>query len=130
MKGEVIFNINSLNISYTEFETIVWNVSSLDEIKKRSYLTNEFANNEEVPLQLINFLNQQMNPVFVIERWIIDVYEKKKTYDTAMFWLRIFLNENVTAVFPKLNQNPEFIETIRKISPPVYSKLIKNVQNF
>lgn len=129
MKQKILIYINSLNISFSEFETIVWNQTQIDEVKKREYLTG-LAHNEEVPLQLIKYLSQHCDPIFIITRWTTDVYEKKKTYDTAMFWLRVFLNEEVTCLFPKIDDNPTFLDNIRKMSSPIYSKLIKSLQNF
>jgi hypothetical protein len=130
MSSKTVFiDINSLNISVTEFETIVWNQTQLDEIRKREYMGADFIS-EDAPLQLVRYLSQFMDPVFRINRWVTDVYNEKKTYDTAIFWLRIFLNKDVSTIFPPLNENTVFLDNIRKKSSPTYSNLIKNIQNF
>lgn len=129
MSSKVFIYINSLNISFTEFETIIWNQTKLDEIKKREYLPAS-ANNEDAPLALIKYLNLHMDPIFVINRWCTDLYDKKKNYNISTFWLRVFLNDEVSTVFPAIEDNVEFVDNIRRISPPIYSKLIKQLQNF
>ena len=59
--NKVYINVNSLNVSYIEFETIVWNVTKLDDVKLRKYITNEFEPGDKVILQLINFLSDYMD---------------------------------------------------------------------
>jgi len=126
---KVYIEINSLNVSYAEFETIVWNTTHLDEIKTRKYISNEFEQGDAVIMQMIKFLNDQMDPIFVLHRWVCPVHNKKKTYDVALFWLKVLLNENVTCVFPPLDDS-EFVSVIRDMSPPIYAKLLKTVNNF
>lgn len=128
--NKVYINVNSLNVSYIEFETIVWNVTKLDDVKLRKYITNEFEPGDKVILQLINFLSDYMDPIFVLDRWVSPIYDKKKTYDTAVFWLKVFLDENVTCLFPDVTSDLEFVENLRKISPLTYARLLKTVQNF
>lgn len=129
MRSKVYIHINSLSLSVIEFETIVWNQTNLDEIKTRKYVTDDLYN-EDFPIQMIRYLNSYMDPIFVIDRWIADMYNRKKTYDNAMFWLRVFLNKEVSAILPPLESNPEFISNIRRSSSALYSKIIKNSQNF
>ena len=47
-----------------------------------------------------------------------------------MFWLKVFLDENVTCLFPDVTSDLEFVENLRKISPLTYARLLKTVQNF
>lgn len=133
MKEKKIIELNSLNITFSEFETIIWNVTQIDEIKNRNYLFNVTLHNEEVPLELINYLSKQthVDPIFKINRWVSsNTLDNKKAYDTAIFWLKVFLNENVSSSFPTLEENVEFLNNLRNISPGTYSKLIKNALNF
>lgn len=125
----VTIKINSLNLTFSEFETIVWNETNLDSIRTREYLPiNTY--NEEAALALIKHISEQCDPIFKIERWINLTTKTKKTYDTSLFWLRVFLSQDVSVMFPSQMQNVEYLSAVRKISPPIYSKLMKTLQNF
>lgn len=128
MKHSIV-ELNSLIISIEEFETITWNTLCLDSLKTREYMPPN-TYNEEYVLKLIQHASQHCDPVFKIKRWTSEIYNGKKTQDRSMFWLRVLLNDNVSTIFPSQLDNPEFLHMVRKISPPIYSKLCKNLQNF
>ncbi len=127
MKSQVI-EINSLTISLKDFETIMWNATGVDEILEQKYLVADIDGNPA--LQLHKYVSQYCDPAYKINRWIAVNKSQKVTYDRAMFWLRTFLNEDCTVIWPDLESDPEFINNVRKMSSVVYSKLIKNIQNF
>ena len=127
MRSQII-EINSLTISLKDFETIMWNATGIDEILKQKYLISDIDGNPA--LQLHNYVSEYCDPCYKINRWIAEGKSQKETYDRALFWLRTFLNSNITVIWPSIESNQEFIKNIRKVSSPLYSKLIKDIQNF
>lgn len=127
MRSQII-EINSLTISLKDFETIMWNATNDDEILKQKYLISDIDSNPA--LQLHNYVSQYCDPCYKINRWIAEGKSQKETYDRALFWLRTFLNSDITVIWPSIESNQEFINNVRKVSSPLYSRLIKDLQNF
>lgn len=127
MKSQII-ELNSLTISLKDFETIMWNATKVDEILEQKYLISDIDSNPA--LQLHSYVSQYCDPAYKINRWIAVGKSKKETYDKALFWLRTFLKDDITVIWPSIESDPEFINNVRKISSPLYSKLIKSIQNF
>lgn len=131
MLSKFEIKIHSLTISPSDFETICWNATGLDDIKTRKYLNTDL--DDKASIKLIRYLQLHMDPIFIFERWTSLFLSQQQQLDYAMYWLRIFLEENnsITSIFPPINQDAVFINnTIRKCSPALYTKLIKSIQNF
>jgi hypothetical protein len=125
MQSQII-EITSLTITLKDFETSIWNATGLDNILDQKYLISDIDSNQA--LQLHTYVAQFCDPAYKVNQWIMS--KSQKDYDKAMFWLKTFLNTDMTVIWPTIQSDPEFINNVRKMSSPIYSKLIKNIQNF